>query len=175
MISGIPYQAYVNKAQGSIDEPTQTNPPSQPPPFRPLSSGASTQMIESNAVLYLGEEMMGLHQEALESFRDIGNEEGAVNISGSGDTGGESPNAKKLSDSGVGDARPRAINAFSSQVRFILSLRGAGLAEWAVARGRHESAYRVVSTLVPKQRSFVVARKNSRLDASRFAAIFRCP
>lgn len=79
-------------------------------------------MIESNAVLYLGEEMMGLHQEALESFRDIGNDDGGGTGS---DAGAESPNARNLSEGGtiVGDTRPRAINAFSSQVGFFVSFR----------------------------------------------------
>ncbi|CAB1097072.1 unnamed protein product [Ectocarpus sp. CCAP 1310/34] len=40
-------------------------------------------MVESNATLYLGEEMMGLHQESLETFfREGTNEDGARTVSG---------------------------------------------------------------------------------------------
>lgn len=101
-------------------------------------------MIESNAVLYLGEEMMGLHQKALESFRDIGNDDGGGTASGSGDAGAESPNSRNLSEGGtiVGDTRPRAINAFSSQVRFFVSFRGAGRVQLEETRGGRELACR---------------------------------
>lgn len=82
-------------------------------------------MIESNASLYLGEEMMMLHQEALETyFRDFIYEESASGEGGGGGggsgSGGGSPRAKAGSDTGNlgADSRPRAP---SSQVFISIS------------------------------------------------------
>ena len=75
-------------------------------------------MVESNATLYLGEEMMGLHQESLETFfREGTNEDGARTVSGApaastaGGGGQDSPGGgRPVSDSGTAgaDAASRA-------------------------------------------------------------------
>ncbi|CAN0279379.1 unnamed protein product [Ectocarpus sp. 6 AP-2014] len=79
-------------------------------------------MVESNATLYLGEEMMGLHQESLETFfREGTNEDGARTVSGAAAAaaaaataggGQDSPGGgRPVSDSGAAGAdaagRPR--------------------------------------------------------------------
>ncbi|CAM9412182.1 unnamed protein product [Ectocarpus fasciculatus] len=69
-------------------------------------------MVESNATLYLGEEMMGLHQESLETFfREGTNEDGARTVSGAaaastaGGGGQDSPGGgRPVSDSGTAGA-----------------------------------------------------------------------
>lgn len=74
-------------------------------------------MVESNANLYLGEEMMGLHQESLETFfRDGTNDDG--HGGGGGGGGADSPGGgREVSESGTvgadGSSRPRSQ---SSQV-----------------------------------------------------------
>lgn len=74
-------------------------------------------MVESNATLYLGEEMMGLHQESLETFfREGTNEDGARTVSGAtaaaAGGGQDSPGGgRPVSDNGAAGAdaagRPR--------------------------------------------------------------------
>lgn len=79
-----------------------------------LGSDASTQMVESNASLYLGEEMFELHQESLETFfHDGGNDEGAGIAGGGGGVGPDSPGAKTDSDSDTlaVDTRPSGASA----------------------------------------------------------------
>lgn len=79
------------------------------------------QMVESNATLYLGEEMLVLHQESLESF--FGNpkdDDGARRPSEAGGGGNSSRadeiGSRTVSDSGTAGAEGRT-RATSSQVR----------------------------------------------------------
>lgn len=79
-------------------------------------------MVESNPTLYLGEEMLGLHQEALETFfRDGSVDEGtgAAAAAAGGGGGPDSPRVRAGSEGGAaaGEARLRAA---SSQVCFVL-------------------------------------------------------
>ena len=79
-------------------------------------------MVESNPTLYLGEEMLGLHQEALETFfRDgrVDEGAGATAAAAGGGGGPDSPRARAGSEGGAaaGEARLRAA---SSQVCFVL-------------------------------------------------------
>lgn len=73
-------------------------------------------MVESNPSLYLGEEMLGLHQEALGTFfRDGSVDEVAGLTAGASGGGPESPRVRTGSEGGTvgGDVRLRAA---SSQV-----------------------------------------------------------
>lgn len=83
-------------------------------------------MVESNATLYLGEEMMDLHQQSLETFfREGNNEDGTRSVSGAAvpatatataGGGQDSPGGgRPVSDSGAAGAdaagRPRLHNS----------------------------------------------------------------
>lgn len=77
----------------------------------------TTQMVELNPTLYLGEEMMELHQKSRETFSPDGSNSDGTGIGGGG---GDSPGGASLPDRGTAcsDARP---NAMSKEVCSLLS------------------------------------------------------
>ena len=100
-------------------------------------------MVDSNASLYLGEDMMKLHHEALETFREGGNDEVSATGGGGGgaDKGSESPRIRSGSNALTGDVR---VDAVGSQVRGFRLKRAAGRGsagaeEWKGFRSGKES------------------------------------